>query len=540
MGVLIVFQGIFSLFSTLAKARMFSRILRQDGKRILARSMMCVEMVFGLFGRKLESTLPEFSGFCCAMGPVYIKFGQMLSTRPDIVGTMIAEDLASLRDKVPSFPLCEAEKVIENELGRSVNEIFSSFEPPCAAASIAQVHKARLSAVMPFEGCSENTMVAVKILRPNIENKIKRDCQILYHFCAIAEIFSKTARRLKLKGVVTYFQSVLEREVDFTNEAASMAVFQRNLQESTFSSMDVRIPRVFEHLSSRRVLTMTWEEGEKLAKDESLDESKAEPSSNKLSYDSVLISEKLIIFFLESALFKGFFHADMHQGNLRVDGNNTLIVLDFGIVGYLDASTRRAYAEILYGFLEEDYEKVAQVHKSAGYVPPGTDMRAFTLALMTVGGAIQRSGSTKFSAGQLLSRLFQVTKQFGMETQTHLLLLQKTMVVVEGVARSLNPSINIWDVSRPLIQRWIKQNAGMGRVRSDLKNLLRTVQDTVSVIDPLVDHFRGVCLEKKRFQGYRERSQGFRNNLIRFIVLAIFCGVIFIAFLLFSAQYVPH
>ncbi|MXW84768.1 MAG: 2-polyprenylphenol 6-hydroxylase [Boseongicola sp. SB0673_bin_14] len=407
---------------------------------------------FKWLGHKGDTNLPTVTRALTAMGPAFIKLGQTLSTRPDVVGHDLAEQLRLLQDNLPPFPTVAARNVIEAELGAPVDELFSEFSDSVAAASIAQVHKARLA------GSGE--AVAVKVLRPRIVRNMRRDIDAFYFAARVIETLAPASRRLRPLDVVAHFEGVVMAELDLRLESANASEYAANAVKDE----GLRVPMTRWDLSSRRVLTLDWLDGISLSDIGALD---------RAGHDRVRIAETVMTTFLSHALRDGYFHGDMHQGNLRVAGNGDLVILDFGIMGRIDAYTRRVYAEILIGFIRRDYQRVAEVHFEAGYVPRDRNVTEFAQALRAVGEPIFGMEASRISMGRLLSHLFEVTERFGMETRTELLLLQRTMVVVEGVARSLDPHVNIWNVARPTVERYIAENVGPKAV---LREALRTVR----------------------------------------------------------------
>ena len=402
---------------------------------------------FAWLGIKGDPKLPPVTRALTALGPAYIKFGQIMSTRGDVVGTELAEQLRVLQDKLPPFESSVAKDTVEAELGHPVEEIFSEFSEPVAAASIAQVHRATLA--------DTGEAVAVKILRPKIEQAFQRDIDAFYFAARMIEVLSPGSRRLRPMDVVEHFEGVVMGELDLRLETAGAAEFATN----TAKDEGFRIPEPKWALTSRRVMTLEWAEGVPLGDVDAIDAA---------GHDRVALAEKVLTTFLSHALRDGYFHADMHQGNLKVAADGTLIALDFGIMGRIDAYTRRVYAEILIGFIRKDFQRVAEVHFEAGYVPADRDVDEFARALRAVGEPIFGMDASHISMGRLLSYLFEVTERFGMETRTELILLQRTMVVVEGVARSLDPHINIWSVARPVVESYIVENVGPKAIVRDL------------------------------------------------------------------------
>ncbi len=409
-------------------------------------------MPFRWLGLKGDPALPPVTRALTALGPAYIKFGQVLSTRPDIVGEELADQLKYLQDKLPPFPLDQARAVIEAAVAAPLPSLFSEFSEPVAAASIAQVHRARLA--------DTGEDVAVKVLRPGIERAFRKDIDAFYFAARVIELLSPASRRLRPMDVITHFDGVVAGELDLRLESAAAAEFA----DHTEKDAGLSVPKPHWHLSTRQVMTLDWAEGISLADIAALDAA---------GHDRPALAARVLQLFLSHALRDGYFHADMHHGNLKVAANGDLIVYDFGIMGRLDEYTRRVYAEILMGFIRKDYTRVAEVHFEAGYVPADRDKDEFARALRVVGEPIFGMDASRISMARLLHYLFEVTERFGMQTRTELILLQRTMVVVEGVARSLDPHINIWQVARPVVEDYIKSNIGP---RAVLRDLLHTAK----------------------------------------------------------------
>ncbi len=405
-------------------------------------------------GLKGDPAMPPATRALTALGPAYIKFGQVLSTRPDVVGDKLAAQLTVLQDKLPPFSMAEATATVEAELDSPVEVLFSEFSAPVAAASIAQVHQARLR--------DSGELVAVKILRPGIERAFRRDIDAFYFAAAVVEFLSPASRRLRPSEVISHFDRGVTSELDLRIEAAACSEFADN----TAQDAHFQVPQAKWNLSGRRVLTLDWAEGIPLGDVEAI---------KAAGHDCTVLSERVMQLFLNHALRDGYFHADMHQGNLKVAANGDIIAYDFGIMGRIDEYTRRVYAEILYGFIRRDYLRVAEVHFEAGYVPADRDVHEFAQALRAVGEPIFGMDATGISMGRLLHYLFEVTERFGMETRTELILLQRTMVVVEGVARSLNPHTNVWQVAHPVVKDYIKQSIGPRAMARDLTRTLRVL-----------------------------------------------------------------
>lgn len=419
--------------------------------RIVARTVV---WPFRWLGIKGDPAMPPVVRALNALGPAYIKFGQVLSTRPDVVGPELATELRVLQDKLPPFSLEIAKQSVQDELGEPVDELFAEFSEPVAAASIAQVHKARLA--------ETGEEIAVKVLRPGIEKAFRKDIDAFYFAADTIEFLSPASRRLRPRDVIEHFDGVVAGELDLRLEAASASEFAAN----TANDEGFRVPTVLWEHSGRRVMTLGWAEGDPLGDNDALDAA---------GHNRHALGSRVLSLFLRHALRDGYFHADMHQGNLKVAANGDIIAYDFGIMGHIDEYTRRVYAEILFGFIQRDYQRVAEVHFEAGYVPADQDVDEFARALRAVGEPIFGMDATRISMGRLLSYLFEVTERFGMETRTELILLQRTMVVVEGVARSLDPEVNIWDVAKPVVEGYIKQSLGPVALGRDLMKTARVL-----------------------------------------------------------------
>jgi ubiquinone biosynthesis protein len=380
------------------------------------------------------------------LGPSYVKFGQFLATRPDVVGVGIAGDLETLQDKMAPFPQTEAEAAIAEALGKPVTDLFSSFGAVVAAASIAQVHRAEAS------GPEGARAVAVKVLRPAIEQRFQRDLDTFFFAARLAERHSAEARRLRQVSAVTTFARSVAIELDLRLEAAAFA----ELADNTRSDPDFRVPAVDWERTARRVLTTEWVDGIPLAERDAL---------VRAGHDPVRLARALIQNFLRQAIRDGFFHADLHPGNLFVDAEGRLVAVDCGIMGRLGPKEQKFLAEILFGFITRDWRRTAEIHFEAGYVPPQHSIEDFAQAIRAIGEPIHDRRADEISMAKLLTLLFEVTGLFDMQTRPELLLLQKTMVVVEGVARRLDPKLDMWSIAEPVVREWIERHLGpVGRI----------------------------------------------------------------------------
>jgi ubiquinone biosynthesis protein len=382
------------------------------------------------------------------LGPSYVKLGQFLATRPDVVGRKMAAELATLQDNVPPFGDEEARAQIVQAFGRPVEDVFASLGPAIAAASIAQVHRAEVL----DRTTGESRTVAVKILRPEVARRFARDLTSYYIAARAVERFAPPARRLKPVAIVDTLARSVALEMDFRLEAAALSEMAENIA----GDPGFRVPSVDWERSAKSVLTMEWIDGRKLSDVAGIIGD---------GHDPVALAATIIQSFLRHAMRDGFFHADMHQGNLFVAPNGDVVAVDFGIMGRLGVRERRFLAEILYGFIRRDYRRVAEVHFEAGYVPPNHDVDTFAQALRAIGEPLQGHKASEISMARLLTQLFEVTELFDMQTRPELIMLQKTMVVVEGVARTLDPDLNMWRTAEPVVTDWVARNLGpVGRV----------------------------------------------------------------------------
>ena len=375
------------------------------------------------------------------LGPSYVKLGQFLATRPDVVGAALARDLESLQDRMPPFPQAEAEAAVAASFDKPVGSVFATFGPPVAAASIAQVHRATVTTA------TGTRAVAVKILRPGVERRFHADLTAFTFAAQHAENVSAEARRLRLVEVVDTLRRSVMVEMDFRLEAAALS----EMGENTKGDPEFRVPEVDWDRTSKEVLTLEWIDATPLS-----DRARLQAKG----FDLAQLARALIQTFLRHALRDGFFHADMHPGNLFVDDEGRLIAVDFGIMGRLGIKERLFLAEILHGFITRDYHRTAEVHFEAGYVPPRHSIEDFAQAIRAIGEPIHNRTAEDISMARLLALLFEVTGLFDMRTRPELLLLQKTMVVVEGVARSLDPKLDMWRTAEPVVREWMERHLG--------------------------------------------------------------------------------
>ena len=396
------------------------------------------------------------------LGPVAIKLGQLLSTRADIFGQSFAEDLSRLKDRLPPFPIEQARAVVEADLDRPLASLFASFEAPVAGASLAQAHPATLL---------DGRRVAVKVLRPGVERRVDADLGVMALGASLVERFAPPLRRLEPRAFVATVARSMALELDMRLEAAAASEMGEVMGRDPY----MRAPGVVWEGVGKRVLTLEWAPGDPLSTAGALD---------LAGLDRPALATNVIRAFLAQALDHGVFHADLHEGNLFVETPARLHAVDFGIVGRLGAAERRFLAEILWGFLRRDYRRVAEVHFEAGYVPSRHGVDDFAQALRAVGEPIVGRAAKDVSMGRLLGQLFEITALFDMHLRPELVLLQKTMVTVEGVARRLDPDLDIWAAARPVVERWIaRELSPAGRVRDLAAKGLRAVEGFARLAD---------------------------------------------------------
>ncbi len=410
-----------------------------------------------------------------SLGPSYIKLGQFLATRADLIGPELAGDLRHLQDRLPPFSMAEARLAVEEALGGRLERHFAEFGPPVAAASIAQVHKA----VVVENG--ERRKVAVKILRPGIERRFRRDLDSYYFAARAIERFHAPSRRLRPVAVVDTLARTTQLEMDLRLEAAAIS----EMAENSAGDAEFRVPQVDWRRTARRVLTIEWIDGIPISDRVALEAA---------GHDLGQLGQIVLRTFLRHAMRDGFFHADMHQGNLFVDERGHIVAVDFGIMGRLGIKERRFLAEILHGIITRDYKRAADVHFWAGYVPPHHPVAVFAQALRAIGEPIHGRTAAEISMADLLGQLFAYTEVFDMRTRPELILLQKSMVIVEGVARGLDPNLNLWTAAEPVAKEWVDANYGvsgrlreagegaesLGKLLSELPGLLEGAEQSVA------------------------------------------------------------
>ena len=474
--------------------------------------------VAGVIARKQSKDREQSERLSIALnklGPSWIKLGQFLATRPDVVGKATACDLALLHDSVEPFGLEEAKQRVADSINRPIEDIYSDISEPIAAASVAQVHKAVLK--------DTGETVAVKVIRPGVRARFRKDMQTFYAAAGLVDKTIEEAHRLKPISVVDMLDQSAKIEMDLRLEAAAFSEMGENIKDDP----GFRVPEVNWEFTGRDCITMTWIDGIKLSNVDALREA---------GHDLEALSVTLIQSFLRHTLRDGFFHADMHPGNLFVDAKGDIVAVDLGIAGRLGKDERRFLAEILYGFIKRDYMKVAQVHFDAGYVPPHHDVASFAQAIRAIGEPIHGQSAETISMAKLLTLLFEVTEIFDMQTRPELLLLQKTMVVVEGVARTLDPSFNMWKSAEPVVGSWIAENLGPVGILEDAKEgldaalrLAHQMPKLAKRTELLSDHMQGMIANGMKLDPETTEAIGkaeAKNNRWGHIALWVIAGLL--------------
>jgi ubiquinone biosynthesis protein len=416
-----------------------------------------------------EAARPDYATAFQRIGPAAIKLGQALATRPDLVGEEAARDLARLQDALPPAPFNQIRAAIEQALDGPLDQFFTELDPdPVGAASIAQVHRAVTT---------DGRQVAVKVLRPHIEEDFARDIETYEWAAARVERMGGEAARLRPRLVIAYFRQWTMRELDLRREAASAS----ELREGMIAESGFYVPDIDWKRSARRVMTLEWIDGIKLTRRDALVEA---------GHDLPALAAILVRAFLRQAVVDGFFHADLHQGNLFALPDGRLAAVDFGIMGRIDRQARLWLAEILYGLITGNYRRVAEIHFEAQYVPPHHNIAEFATALRAVGEPIRGLPVKDVSIGRMLDGLFTITRDFEMQTQPHLLLLQKTMVMEEGVATALDPDINMWETAEPFLREWLRSELGPEtRLADELVRNWRTLRRLPDLVRRIEAHY---------------------------------------------------
>jgi ubiquinone biosynthesis protein len=420
------------------------------------------------FGARIPPT-PDYAAALVAIGPAAIKLGQALSTRPDLVGERAAANLSQLQDDLPPAPFAKIKRTIESSFNAPLESLFSRFDgEPVGAASIAQVHRAITT---------EGRDVAVKVLRPGIEEEFAKAIETYEWAAAHAEAYGGELERLRPRLVVAQFRQWTARELDLQREAASAS----ELRENMVAEPGYYVPEIDWRRTARRVLTLEWLDGIKLNDREALIEA---------GHDCAALASILVRAFLRQAVVDGFFHADLHHGNLFALPDGRIAAIDFGIMGRIDRRARMWLAEILYGLITGNYRRVAEIHFEAQYVPAHHNVEEFATALRAAGEPIRGLPVKDISVGRMLESLFSITRDFDMPTQPHLLLLQKTMVMNEGVASALDPDINMWETAEPFISDWIRSELGPEAYYADrIIELVRAFKKIPELINRLDEYY---------------------------------------------------
>jgi len=446
------------------------------------------------FGAR-EPKTPQYAAALVAIGPAAIKLGQALSTRPDLVGAKAATNLSQLQDDLSPAPFALIKKTIEQSFGAPLDTLYAEFdEVPVGAASIAQVHRAVTT---------EGRDVAVKVLRPGIEEEFAEAIETYEWAAAHVERYGGEAQRLRPRLVVAQFRQWTARELDLQREGASAS----ELRENMIAEPGYYVPEIDWRRTARRVLTLEWLDGVKLNDREGL---------IAAGQDCPALAATLVKAFLRQAVVDGFFHADLHHGNLFALPDGRIAAIDFGIMGRIDRRARVWLAEILYGLITGNYERVAQIHFDAQYVPAHHNVQEFATALRAAGEPIRGLPVKEISIGRMLDSLFSITRDFDMQVQPHLLLLQKTMVMNEGVASTLDPDINMWETAEPFIGEWIRSELGPEAYYADrIIEFVRALKKVPDLINRLDEYYppRGAAppppplpeiavIEQKTWWGY--------------------------------------
>lgn len=413
-------------------------------------------------GERIREALEE-------LGPIFIKFGQMLSTRKDLLPEDVAEELSRLQDRVPPFDSQQAQKIIEQAFGVSIDEYFDDFNPvPLASASIAQVHSAQLK---------DGKDIVIKVLRPNILPIIRRDIALLYIIARLAERYSRDARRLRAIEIVEEYEKTIIDELDLMREAANASQLRRNFEGSD----QLYIPEIYWDYTRRNVMVMERIHGVSMADIEGM---------KKTGVDMKRLSELGVEIFFTQVFKHNFFHADMHPGNIFVDTTRTdqpkYIAVDFGIVGTLSPKDQRYLAENFLAFFKRDYNRVAQLHVDSGWVPAGTRVDEFESAIRSVCEPIFERPLKEISFGHLLLRLFQTARRFNMEVQPQLVLLQKTLLNIEGLGRQIYPDLDLWKTAKPFLENWMSEQIGMKALLKGFKKNLPYIAERMPEMPELI------------------------------------------------------
>lgn len=456
-------------------------------------------------GERIRHTLED-------LGPIFVKFGQTLSTRRDLFPEEIADELARLQDQVPPFPGKVARHLIEQALQKPVDEAFGEFSvEPMASASIAQVHAAKLH---------NGTEVVVKVLRPGVEKQVRRDLELLHVFASIVHRYWKDAYLLQPREVVQEFERVILDELDLMREAANASQLRRNFEHSA----DLYVPEVYFELCRRNVLVIERIYGIPVNDTEAL---------KRHGVNLRKLSERGCRIFFTQVFKHNFFHGDMHPGNIFVSYEHPedprYIGVDFGVMGTLSLSDKRYLAENLMAFFNRDYRRVAELHLESGWVPSNIRVEQFESAIRTVCEPIFQRPLSEISFGNLLLRLFQTTRRFHMKVQPQLVLLEKTMLNIEGLSRQLDPTLNLWDTAKPFMERWMSEQVGMRALASGIRSQLPRMAERLPEIPDLVySSLKRLEQNQDRLERYNGELEALRRevrksnrNAVAILILAL-------------------
>ena len=453
--------GLFRLFYLVCKYQILEMWINSHGGVILKAFYIPLAFLFcpfRFFGRsKNFSTGQKLLEFCQALGPIYVKFGQTLSTRPDIIGAQISLELQNLQDNLPKIDFIVIKPLIEQELNNSLEKVFDYIDPlPVACASVAQVHKARL-----FSGQE----VALKVLKPGIQEQYKQSLDFLKFIARIAPILFKNLKRFKLVQVIAVFEASMHQELNLKLEAANCSELEDYLDKDS----KILLPKIYWGLTTKNIMVTGWIDGVSIYDSLEID---------ALQLDRKILACALANMFFTQTYRDGFFHADLHPGNIFVTKNNKIALLDFGIMGRLATKDRFGVAQILYALLKRDYLRAAQAHLKAGYIPVNTDLALFAQHCRAVCEPIAGLALKDVCIGDILGQMFQVIRAFDLEIQPQLIMLQKSMMIIEGIGKTLDPDINMWQLAYNWMEEWARKNLTFeARIISKIKQFIATEID---------------------------------------------------------------
>ncbi|MGA7985679.1 MAG: ubiquinone biosynthesis regulatory protein kinase UbiB [Burkholderiales bacterium] len=448
------------------------------------------------------------------LGPIFVKFGQVLSTRRDLLPSDIADELAKLQDRVPPFPSAQALAEIERSLGKSIAEVFSDFaRDPVASASIAQVHLAVLH---------DGREVAVKVLRPDVEAAVAKDLALLETAAGLIELLWADGRRLKPREVVAEFSRHLEDELDLMREAANASQLRRNFVDSTL----LLVPEIYWDWCSQRVMVMERMHGTPVSQTATL---------RAKGIDIPRLARAGVEIFFTQVFRDGFFHADMHPGNIFVADDGRYVALDFGIMGALRETDKNYLAQNFIAFFNRDYRRVAQAHLDAGWVPEETRVDEFEAAIRAVCEPIFARPLKEIYFGKLLLRLFQTSRRFNVAVQPQLVMLQKTLLNIEGLGRELDPELDLWKTAKPYLERWMSEQIGwrglLKALRQEAPYWATTLPQLPRLLQRALAEDRLGAMHATLEKLARENAR--RNKLISALLLALVAFAAVVALALF-------